>query len=452
MRILGGLAYGASVVALASGFAAIGTEAHAGAFAVREQSAYYQGMSFAGAGTGDTLSSMYWNSAAAASAPGMNTETHISLILPDSEITASDGFATGPAVPTGLPAPFPPVAGLGLGSESGDLADPALVPASYANYQINDRLFVGLAINSGFGLVTKPDEEAWAGSVIALTSDVFTINVNPTVAYKLTPELTIGAGLQIEYLNVRLNNARPGISELILGPSRSAELDDIGFGFTAGFNWTPRQGTSIGVGYRSAVEFDLEGDYDGIVTGEGSADLTLPDILTIGLRHALTDRVDVLAGFEWTNWSRLGKIPVNVGGIVPETLELDYEDGFFYSLGLEYKYSPDTTFRVGVAYEESPINDDNRNVLLPDSDRIWLSVGATQRLTEKITVDLGYTHIFAEDGSICRALAAGAPSCSSVPVGTPTLIEAESEGSVDIISASFKYKWGGAEPALEPLK
>jgi len=50
----------------------LSTSAHAGAFAVREQSSYYQGMSFAGAAAGDDISSMFWNSAAAAAAPGIN--------------------------------------------------------------------------------------------------------------------------------------------------------------------------------------------------------------------------------------------------------------------------------------------------------------------------------------------------------------------------------------------
>jgi long-chain fatty acid transport protein len=87
-------------------------------------------------------------------------------------------------------------------------------------------------------------------------------------------------------------------------------------------------------------------------------------------------------------------------------------------------------------------------VLLPDADRIWLSVGATHKLTERATIDLGYTHIFAEDAPICRQAPAGGP-CNGT---APALIVAEGEASVDIISASFKYKWGGAEPELEPLK
>jgi long-chain fatty acid transport protein len=278
MRVLGGLKYGASLLAIAGAMVTVTSQAHAGGFAVREQSAYYQGMSFAGAGTGDTLSSMYWNSAAAASAPGMNTETHISLIIPDSEITATGGAAIAP----------PAVGGLGLGTESGDIADGAVVPASYANYQVNDRLYLGIAMNSGFGLVTKPDNTDWAGSVIGITSDVFSLNVNPTVAYKLTPELTVGVGVQVEYLSIRLTN----------GPSpalpfgRQSEVDDIGLGFTAGATWTPRQGTTLGIGWRSAVDFDLEGDYNAPARLEGSAsaDLTLPDIVTIGLRF----RVDEL--------------------------------------------------------------------------------------------------------------------------------------------------------------
>ena len=420
---------GAGTIALLGASVAAITAAHAGAFAVREQSAYYQGMSFAGAGTGDTLSSMYWNSAAAASAPGMNSETHVSLILPDTQITATGGLLTSP----------------GCGNcESGDLADPAAVPASYANYQLTDKLYLGIATNSGFGLVTKPDNTSWAGSAIAITSDVFSININPTIAYKITPDLAIGVGVQIEYLDIRLNNGAP--------LSRSAELDDIGIGATAGVSWAPMAGTHIGVGYRSAVSFDLEGDYASVFTGgvnrAANAELTLPDMVTVGLRQALSQRLDLLLGYEWTNWSRVGSIPVEVAGLPGgETLRLEYDDGHFLSAGLEYDYSPETTLRLGVAWEKSPIPDEERNVLLPDADRIWLSVGASHKLTEKATIDIGYTHIFADEASICRE--AGGGPCVS---GAPDILVAEGEGSVDIISASFKYKWGGAEREIEPLK
>jgi long-chain fatty acid transport protein len=128
-------------------------------------------------------------------------------------------------------------------------------------------------------------------------------------------------------------------------------------------------------------------------------------------------------------------------------LRLEYDDGHFVSAGLEYDYTPDTKFRVGVAWEKSPISDQERNVLVPDTDRIWLSAGASHKLTEKATIDVGYTHIFADDAPICRE-GNGGPCIT----GAPDLIHAEAEGSVDIISASFKYKWGDGERELEPLK
>jgi long-chain fatty acid transport protein len=423
MRVLGGITYGVSLAALVGAMAGISTEAQAGAFAVREQSAYYQGMSFAGAGTGDTLSSMYWNSAAAAAAPGMNSESHISLIVPDSEITVSSGAALD----------------AGLGAESGDIAHPSAVPASYVNYQVSDRLYIGLATNSGFGLVTKPDNQNYAGSVIAITSDVFSANVNPTIAYKLTPELTVGVGVQLEYLSVRLTNT-----------SRTADLDDIGVGATAGVTWKPSQGTTLGIGWRSSVDFELDGDFRaaGFNSDNAKADLTLPDMITIGIRQRLGERLDLLVGYEWTNWSRVGTIPVKANGIVPEELRLEYDDGHFVSAGLEYDYSPSTTLRAGIAWEKSPISDQERNVFLPDSDRLWLSVGATFKYSEKTSFDIGYTHIFSDDAPICRSVVGGGP-CAA---GEDNLIVAEGEASVNIITASFKYKWGGSEPALEPLK
>jgi long-chain fatty acid transport protein len=110
-------------------------------------------------------------------------------------------------------------------------------------------------------------------------------------------------------------------------------------------------------------------------------------------------------------------------------------------LGAEYAYSPDTTLRAGVGYEWSPISDDVRNVSLPDNDRVWLSVGMTTKLTERASIDLAYTHLFVKDAPINVSNAAG-----------QLLLSAEAEGDVDIIAASFKYKWGGGEPELEPLK
>ena len=105
--------------------------------------------------------------------------------------------------------------------------------------------------------------------------------------------------------------------------------------------------------------------------------------------------------------------------------------------------SPALTLRTGVAWEKSPVqNAEERSVRVPDSDRIWASVGASWKMSENISLDFGYSHIFAEDARIDRTEFASG-------VGNVRVL-AETEGSVDIVSVGFKYKFGPRSP--EPLK
>ncbi len=398
MRFSGGK-YGVCLAALACAATGLSTEAQAGAFAVREQSAYFQGMSFAGSAAGDSLSSMFWNSAAAAAAPGFNSESHVALVVPHTEITA-DGTSA--------------LVALGLDANSGSLGDPTVVPASYYNYQLNDRLFLGMALNGSFGFTTKPEHLDFAGTPIATTSRIFTLNFNPTVAYKLTPALTVGVGAQILYADLRLRSSNSeAVTALatagvpggpIVSAGRTTEADDWGFGGTAGVLWQPNPGTTIGVGYRSQIELEGKGTCEGFglsnlatagLTGGNpfgcltranvSADLTLPDMVTASFRQQLSERLTLLGTLEWTNWSVVGdRADFRSGGQIVDTFPLGYDDGWFASVGAEYKWTPDTTLRAGVGYEWSPVSDEVRNVSLPDNDRVWLSVGASTKFDREV--------------------------------------------------------------------
>ena len=120
--------------------------------------------------------------------------------------------------------------------------------------------------------------------------------------------------------------------------------------------------TEIGVGYRSHQEVDLDGTFNVGLGGtfQSTASLELPDLVTVGIRHRLNlttfDRWRVMAGYEWSNWSRFDTVVVT-GGPAPVPLPFDYNDGHFFSLGAEYMNSDATTLRAGVAWEESPLDD-----------------------------------------------------------------------------------------------
>jgi long-chain fatty acid transport protein len=419
--------------------------AFAGGFSVREQSTTFLGSAFAGSAAGGDISGIFWNSAVTGTAPGCNSSSNYSLILGSSDETATSGlFATGTAV-----AP-------GLSPTSTDVGSDVVVPASYLTCQLSDKLYAGLALNSQFGLLTKPDDLGWAGSPIAVTSKVFSANLNPTLAYKLTPALTLGVGLQIEYFKIRLNH---GAFASLVGPlagARRYEADDWGVGATAGILWQPMPGTSLGLGYRSAVGLDVSGTFRrdaGLTSGpavaaEAEAGLTLPEQVTFSLRQALAPRWTLLGTVEWTNWSRLGDVAAVGAGCGPtgvcEVLNLNYRDGWLFALGAEYAYTPLLTLRAGVAYEISPIEDSTRDILVPDSNRVFLSFGASYRYSEQITVDLAYSHIFFEDAPFCIASQAsngGSTHCNS---GTPPgaiLLRGDSDTAVDILSVGLRYKF-----------
>ncbi|MDB5533186.1 MAG: aromatic hydrocarbon degradation protein [Hyphomicrobiales bacterium] len=390
----------------------------AGGFALREQSAEGQGMSFAGVGAGSAgLSSMFWNPAAITMTPGWNSEWDVAGILPYSSIT-----------PT---AAVTPLVG------SGNIGEKAVLPSGYSNYQINDRWWIGLVTGAPYGLVTKSNE-IWAGQAYGVSSKVVSFNANAIVGWKVNDWLTIAAGPSVEYFSVRLRGSAaafgPGGQNILQGNNTS-------IGGTAGIMLTPWAGTRIGLGYRSAITHNLQGGLTpGFpITFPVTTKVTLPETVTFGLSQDFATAWTANFGIEWTNWSRLKTSDVtnSITGVTfpfPAQQRYNWRDGWFFSTGLEYAYSPTWTFRGGLAYEISPVSDATRSVRLPDTDRIWASLGFSYRYSNKLSFDVGYSHIFGKNGNINNVPG----SQNYIP---PLVFVANTQAHVDIVSVGVKYRW-----------
>ncbi|MET0313480.1 MAG: OmpP1/FadL family transporter [Hansschlegelia sp.] len=418
----------ALVAALLASVAA--TPAFAGAFAIREQSATGQGVGFAGmaAGGGDSISGMFWNPAVVNQVENYQGEQHITAILPSSKIDVDAST---------------PTAGFGGG---GDVGETAFVSAGYNAYRINEKVAIGLSINTPFGLATDPHHD-WAGQIYARSSRVRSVNATPTIGYKVNDWLSIGAGVQIQYFDLRLRQAYGAGPAATLPTAESATLSghDVGVGFTAGFTVAPTDGTSIGVGFRSAIKHDVSGKLalPDAPDAKIKADLTLPETVSVGVRQRISDRFTLLGGFEWTNWSRFDRVKVKskAAGSTITTLPFNYDDAWFFSAGGEYALDPKITLRGGVAYELSPISDKVRSNRLPDDDRWWLSAGATYNWSDKLAFDLGYSYIFVP-GKSKIDIEPGDPDYLGLPY------HAKAKSDIHLISAAVRYKFGGETPAV----
>ncbi len=418
-----------SFTALATAFTA--GEALAGGFALREQSAYYQGMSFAGYGTtGPSISSMFWNPATLTGAgAGWTVEAHNSLIVPKAEM---NGTFTSSGVP------LPPFAIVLPNSSvpSGDIANDAFIPASYAAYRLNDRAVFGISVNAPFGLATKPADN-WAGQFYSRSSKAQSINVTPTIAYQVNDMVSVALGLQIQHFAVSLKRGVPNVPGF---PGAGLEGDDIGFGITAGLTVKPMEGTEIGLGYRSSVFHELDGQLASPTGVAGiNARLSTPDMVNLSVKQRVTDAFRVFGTVEWTNWSRLKspRVTAQANGAVLETLHFNYDDGWYFALGGEYDVNEDLTLRAGIAYELSPIDDSIRSTRLPDNDRLWLSAGASYQVLENLALDVGYTYIHTAKTSV--NIGPGHQDYNPA-IGT---YSSNVDANVNIVSASLRYRWGG---------
>ena len=410
------------------------TQASAGSFGLREQSARGLGQSYAGAAAGQAgLGSSYWNPATLAAFEGFQAELNIFGIFPYADVTPTTGTS-------------PTLLMLGGADSTGDLTPSAALPAGYVSYQLKDDVWIGLGLNTPFGLGSKNDGHN-AGQIYARTSKVLSYNITPTVAWQVNDWLALGAGIEAMYFKTRLTRA---MSPMEGAASVEVEGDSWGVGFTLGMTLTPMDGTVIGIGYRSQVKQDISGHIKAgaplsamLPAGSYGIDtkLTLPDQITVGLSQTITDDLTFNAGFEWTNWSVFDNFPVygNSGltkGVELTNLPFEYDDGYYLTAGLEYDWTEKFTVRGGLGYEWSPISTRNRDISLPDSDRIHASIGGTYAFNEDLMLDFGYEHIFATGNTDIR-LVKGNPHYEP---GADFIGDVDSR--VDIISVSLRYRFG----------
>ena len=378
--------------------------AGASGFQLKEQSAEGLGNAFAGAtAKAYDPSTAFWNPAGMTRLQGHHASVIGSYISPSSRFKGSATSATGAPV---------------SGSHGGDAAKDAFVPATYGIISLTDDLKLGLAVNAPFGLSTEYPSD-WVGRYQALESHLHTVAVTPTVAYRITDDISIGAGPVIQYASVTLTTGINNMGLLPYDGQGKVSGDDVGFGFTVGALWEIDEGTRIGASYRSRVKHTFEGDASysnvhpvlaargGLVNSDATAKLTTPDTASLGVYHDINDQWAVVGEVAWTNWSLFEELRVDADvGADSLTIE-DWHDTVFVSIGGIYRPNENWSFRIGAAYDMSPIPDEHRTARIPGEDRYWLATGASYHVADWLSLDVGFTHIFVNDSSLNETTSQG---------------------------------------------
>ena len=396
---------------LAAGLALAGCASfvHAAGFALIEQNASGLGNAYAGAAAvAEDASTIFFNPAGMTLLPDRQWVIAGHLIKPKAEFSGT------------VSAPFPVT-----GGEGGDAGGWVLVPNAYFAFRLTPDVHLGVGLNSPFGLKTDYDSD-WIGRYQAIKSEVKTININPSIAYKVSDSLSVGAGLNIQWIEATLTNRIP-----VLGrPLVTIKGDDYGWGYNLGVLWQATPATRIGLSYRSEVDYTLDGTAstsDPVVfNGPVTADVTLPDSASLSLFHKLSPQWDLLADVTWTGWSDFDDLPIK--GTVNKTTPENWENILRYSLGATWHMSDKLSLRGGVAYDEAPVSDIDRTPRIPDGARTWVALGGQYRLSKQGVLDFGYAHLFVN-----------APGLQSTDNGTT--LNGEYDSQVDILSAQYTHSF-----------
>jgi len=432
------------LVAITSGFS---TQTSASGFAVTENSGSAQGNSYAGAAAAaEDASTVWFNPAGMMKLDGDQIVVAGHFISPDSSFT-NQGSTNAD--------------GSDLLGDNDDAGIDAFVPNFYWVTSINETMKFGLGITAPFGLVTDYDDD-WVGRYHSVTSDLKTVNINPSIAFKVNEKLSAGIGLNIMLVDVTLTSAidfgallgTPGAADGFAdleGDNLDGVSSDFAYGINLGLMYDITPKTTLGFAYRSEIDVDVDGTAEfrvpaaaALVLGSGAfqasgglnASITLPQSFSVSAVHDY-GKVKVLADVTWTGWSSFDELRIkydNPNQPDSATTE-DWDDTFRYSLGIDWQYSNKVTLRTGVAYDETAIpSAERRTPRIPGNDRTWLSFGGTYVINPEFTIDIGYSHLFISDTKINNTFESSQPALAATITGTY-------DASVDILSAQLRWNY-----------
>lgn len=405
-KMFTGLLSAASISAL------IASDAAAGGFMLREGSASAIGAALAGRTSGDRdVSYSIHNPASLRGVQNFEASAGIAALFADGE-SRSDA-----ALPGFVSSDSP--------------GEDAIIPSFTVGYRLNDKLVVGFAVDSPFGLASEYNRD-FVGSFDGVRSELTTITATPMVSYDFAPGFTVGAGVMIQYADAELQSRVAG------GPNGVADVSGDGFdvGYTIGALIEPVDGTVFGVNIQSGFSHKLDGSFSdnfpGVGGRSGTASFDLPAVVSVGVTQSITDDIRAMAEIEFANWSAFDRIVIKdkaTGALVADDAQ-NYTNSVMVALGGEYDVSRDLTLRAGFAFDQTPTESAFRTVRVPDGNRWWFAAGASYEITENIGIDASYLYLTIADNNVTLR----SPATAGATVSN-------SNADVHLFSANLRYKF-----------
>lgn len=426
-----------SILAVSVSLCLSTTALQAAGFGVTVQSASGGGNAATGHAMAEDASVMWYNPALLSSIEG--TQINGGLGLLDSELSVVNTGSALPSAGGGTPV---------IGANSADPGGLAATPSLFYKRDIGDMAF-GLGINVPFGVSTDYDKDSFT-RYEATESELKTLNINPALSWRINNKLDIGVGASVQLGSATLSRSVDGFlacrriagasdsdaltagvcDALGLGTASNSATDTqveteatgVAFGANVGLAYRPTPATTISVGYRSEVKYDLDGDADfdhnglealgeatlsaaGLNNQDITADLDLPASLSLAFASKVSNRLTLHGDVTWTEWSSVPEIrivfPDNPNPDSDSVTDLQWGNTIRVGAGLTYQLSEKTKLRAGIAHDPTPTPSSlNRTPRAPRADTMWYSAGMSHQFSEKLSIDGSFSLIDPKDNTI----------------------------------------------------
>lgn len=440
-------------LSLLAGLVGVGSTAAAAGFMLQEQNAVQTGdFGAGGAAIAEDASTAFYNPA------GLVRIKQPQLVLAANYIQFNTTYSGNVNFQNNaLPAGFNTTPNQEVSNENGGTGN--VVPAFHAAYPINDRMVAGFSVVTPMGLSTNYETDSYVKYNTTETS-MQIMDYSPSFGYAITKKFSVGLGLDFEHLNATLSN----YATLIAGNENFGEPYDTlsenkatawGYGYHAGLLYQMSPRTRFGLAYHSQVAFDATGNstFTGDLAQDNEANPNVYSTNTTEVKfrqpantmlsafHDFGNAWSVMGSVTYTQWGsfnnlNMQNVMVADSSFEPELIDVNIPQNFHntwrFSTGVNYRIDEDWLLRAGVGYDQSPTNNTDRNLRLPDEDRYATSLGAHYQITKMVGLDGGWTHEFIENAHINNTEVEGTQT---------TTVNGTSENSADVIGLQVTWSF-----------
>ncbi len=279
------------------------------------------------------------------------------------------------------------------GNDGGNAGVLAVVPGFYGVKTLGDKFRLGFSVagpvGGGFDF-----RDNFVGRYQAYKSSINGIAFSPSVGYRIGDKLSLGVGVSALYT---IFNEEIAVNQAP-APDGKVKFDDLDDWSAQGFLGLTFQITHklmLGALYRSKSDVDVEGKIDfknianpienRITSNLNNAKISFdyPQVVRLGFKYEATDNMTLFADFDWEDWSQFSENKLSVDGTGPvtivDTIERNWKDTYHVGLGMLFNLDDDYRLSAGVAYDTSPVDDDDRTIDLPLDEQVKFSLGYATR-------------------------------------------------------------------------